>query len=719
MGVVARKSRGMRLTDVEMFAHMIIMLDVTLIRIGDLFQPRVTPYPQDKILGMLVAVQSSPNMQKIPPMLPFNRFPRGNELAPVHKTIQRLVMYWDVMFARKSLGMFIDTPNVSSPFNIWYFRTKIWQRSRIPGIGSPGYGYDETKPSRLFDRVLQTRSLWNKVFGGQIHNGSFLSYSTMTTSGLTSRKLSLADSKMCREVDLPYVEKNLLSAYTQRACKLIGQVLGVEHLYRSQGWSWDAGKHLFSYRSSSSAGLRPGPTLTKSFNGEVYTATVNGSKGVQMEYTLEVLSAAIQKCNSCGVLKLPQTLTKVDMKMEVFNSYGLSGPDMQALADKVRYIWPCETMEFVVANAVLGYRQKVERGKHIKIGMVMAHGGAWKLAKDLHYDSPDHFWIWGDISGFDFSIMRFLLNIYSMQNLRYFDPSKFVSPQQWNTFLQLNRWCAHTLGWKVVRKINGEWVILEGSMGSGRVETSHGDSWIFEFLFLLWIVVLSDTVEGGQELLLDVLTHLAIKVVFGDDFVIAMLKKYKHFANFSAYKIFLSRFGLSFKEGGDVERFDTVLRPDMSISVPGVKFLQVFFVRQGQVLAFPDDTLPEILPFKDSDRLMLRSIYGNGEARSLMDYAVSMVGIVWASFGTNRLVYDYCSFMYVQILRDLRLSGTDWIRSYLLMAKKGVIDGILRKSRIDVDQLSKGFPTLPHLLSMNVFEEGFHFPSHSENEFLI
>jgi len=572
----------------------------------------------------------------------------------------------------------------------------------------------------LTDRVLQLRSLWNKIFGGEVVKGSFYSYSSMTTSGLTSRKLLLVDEKMRREIDLPVPEKNLLAVYAQRACKLMGQVLKVEHLYRSQAWSWDIGREIFSFRENSSSGLRPGPALTKTFQGVTYVATVNGSKGLQMEHTLEVLSAAIKECDSTGVLKLPQTLTKVCMKMEVYNSFGQGSELVQSLADKVRYVWPCDTMEFVVANAILGYRQKVERGTHIKIGMVMSHGGADKFARELHWKSKDHFWIWGDISGFDFSIMRYFLNIYSTQNLRYWDPNKFVSPQQWHTFLQLNRWCAHTLGRKVVKKINGDWVILEGSMGSGRVETSHGDSWIFQYFFLLWVVVLSDTVDGGRDLLIDVISSLVLKAVFGDDFVIAMLKKYRHFANFASYKVFLARFGLKFKEGGDVHTFVTKLGSDYSIVKPGVKFLQVFFVEQVQVLPIYNSDLPEILPYKDSDRLMIRSVYGNGEPRSLMDFAISMIGIVWSSYGTNSMVYSYCHFMYTQILLELGLEGVDWIQHYLTVVQThGVIDGLLRKSKISVDQLAMGFPSAHKLLMTNTFDPSFHYPSHTDNEFLL
>jgi len=294
--------------------------------------------------------------------------------------------------------------------------------------------------------------------------------------------------------------------------------------------------------------------------------------------------------------------------------------------------------------------------------------------------------------------------------------SFFKNVSDYHLFVEMTKWVAATLGMKIIKNPDGTWEILEGSMASGRKDTSHGDSWIFALVFFMYVCYYVRTKECGSELLRSVLTFMTGINVFGDDFVAWVELRFRHIINFKSFSAFIEKLGMRFKEGEDKFNFLTEIDEFDEVRKEGVKLLQVLFVHRDSVS--DDVRLPLVLPYKKSDRLMCRSIYGNGEPRMILDYAVSAIGTVWASYGTNKRIYDFFKWFFEQIIFK---SGThDWVGEYFSTVKsRGVITNLLRKANISIDQLKKGFPTREELLKGNYEKQEEHLYYHDKNDFVI
>jgi len=253
-------------------------------------------------------------------------------------------------------------------------------------------------------------------------------------------------------------------------------------------------------------------------------------------------------------------------------------------------------------------------------------------------------------------------------------------------------------------------------MGSGSKLTSTGDSWIFAFIFVLICVHISRTKEHGVDLLRDVIERKSGIKVFGDDFVCYVQKKYHSLFNFQIFSEYIKLFGMKFKEGGDAFNFLTIIDEEDNIITEGIVLLQVYFVHRDQIT--DDKSYPTVLPYKKTDRLMARSVYGNGEPRMLLDYAASAIGTVWASYGTNRAIYNFFAWFSRQVILTSK-AGPDWLLEYFkTVQQRGVVDNILRKGDITIEELVKGYPTREKLLKCNKMDRDQHSYYHDRNDFV-
>jgi len=407
----------------------------------------------------------------------------------------------------------------------------------------------------------------------------------------------------------------------------------------------------------------------------------------------KVVDAAIKDFNATGIFELPQVVNAIGLKKEFLYAGEEDLKTADKMQSKLRYIWLCETLEFLVSASVQGYRQKLERRGPILIGSKFSHGGAWDFAQKCKFNSKDHFWILGDFSSYDLSIKRFFLNLFAMENLRYFNRSSFVG-RTWQLFVKFNEWVSHNVGCKLVRKPNGEWGFLEGSMGSGSFITSHGDSWILAFTFFMFVESIAEGSELGDDIRRDLMNCLLGIFVFGDDFVIYMLKKYRHIINKYTYASFMEQLGFIFKELEEKDTFLTSVDRECNITEKGVKLLQHYFVHVDSVDTCGVDGLPEVLPWKDTIRLCARAVYGNGEPRVDIDYAISAIGNAYANHGVNEYVHKFYKYIFDNSIHQVGAQG-EWIADYIkTQASSGSnISSMLRKAGMTADDLINGFPT--------------------------
>jgi len=540
----------------------------------------------------------------------------------------------------------------------------------------------------------------------------------LATHKVDAGRLLVCDEKLRRDVDFPNNVQNIISRHTKGALRMLYRALGTENELGKHVWDWNRGIDKFVYKKTSSAGVRPGKDFSAVSGNTKFTYTVNGSKGLQLPFMKKVVDAAIEEFNVTGEFKLPQVINAVGLKKEFLYTAEEDDKAAYKIQDKIRYIWLSETLEFLVSAAVQGYRQGLERRGPILIGTKFSHGGAYHFAKNCHYDSLLHFWLQGDFSSYDLSLKRALLNLFASENMRYYDRNSFKG-RTWHLFREFNAWVTHNLGYKLVRKPNGEWGFLEGSMGSGSYMTSHGDSWILAFIFFMWIDLLAETSEDGEDLRRDVMDLLVGIFVFGDDFVIYCLKKYKHIINKVTFRAWMEQLGMIFKELEEKDIFLSVVDNECVMVEKNVKLLQHYFVHKDGVDCEDVLNLPPVLPWKDSVRIIARAVYGNGEHRAEIDYAIAAIGNVYASHGTNARVYAFYRYLYSQVVGLVSLKP-NWIYDYIKQAGNGEqLSGVLRKASITIDELASGFPSRDHLLERNVYVPTRHLNYKTENDFVI
>jgi len=164
----------------------------------------------------------------------------------------------------------------------------------------------------------------------------------------------------------------------------------------------------------------------------------------------------------------------------------MSKEDARTLPQKLRPFYILSVFQYLMAAMCLMFRQLVERGRVIKIGINFWFGGATALAMSVGFDDPNVIFEDGDFKHLDSTIHMILLMLYVTQASVYFN---------WNGMTDTNakllkcffRVCAERLSIKVTHMFSTIWRVIYGGMPSGAFETSHGDSWIVAFLYFLYV----------------------------------------------------------------------------------------------------------------------------------------------------------------------------------------------------------------------------------------
>jgi hypothetical protein len=138
-----------------------------------------------------------------------------------------------------------------------------------------------------------------------------------------------------------------------------------------------------------------------------------------------------------------------------------------------------------------------------------------------------------------------------------------------------------------------------------------------------------------------------------------------------------------------------------------VFFLSKYFVDRDLITTRKD--LPKVLPYRHFSKIIKKYAHGDGSSRTTVDYILAAIGMVYDSFGTNPLSYDFCYFMYTRNMAALGVSDFfDLVTRYRDSFTGKSLDNMLKKCGIPLSELKDGFPSKRKLLDMHINDPDKH-----------
>jgi len=391
----------------------------------------------------------------------------------------------------------------------------------------------------------------------------------------------------------------------------------------------------------------------------------------------------------------------------------MSKEDARTLPQKLRPFYILSVFQYLMAAMCLMFRQLVERGRVIKIGINFWFGGATALAMSVGFDDPNVIFEDGDFKHLDSTIHMILLMLYVTQASVYFN---------WNGMTDTNakllrcffRVCAERLSIKVTHMFSTIWRVIYGGMPSGAFETSHGDSWIVAFLYFLYVRQVMERYPERVSQLRELyrLFRCGI-IVYGDDHVLFTHRDVHDIINETGFARFVAVFwGMKIR---DIHRAKFLTVPHNysgEISVPGIVFLKRYFVSRESVFTpseIRDHKISPVLPYRPIGALIVKLAYGKADTKSVVEYIVSSIGMAYDTQGTNRVAYDFCKHVYKHLSRavygNIHQILQEFMNRIMREGKDAYITRLMRTAHISENDIVKGFPKWSDLISRHKYSK--------------
>jgi hypothetical protein len=512
--------------------------------------------------------------------------------------------------------------------------------------------------------------------------------------------------KLCKDTHI-VGDPKLLAALTPRALKGVVRALHVKDY--AMNFTWDWLKELAKASNvplGSSAGIGPGiDRIIFTEEGEV-KITFKGKKKHQVdrakEIIMQLIEAILQGKEKPAYSKAYVLVTKQEVL------FGMSDAERKKIQGKCRlYNIPTLVM-YMLARMVHSYRQKIERGFAIGIGINFWSGGAWRLATKLGANVKGKYkYFTCDFSALDTTIKAHLLGLYSGFSSYYIDRKT----SNFRLYKELAKITNENLTYKCVHFYDNIWRMVYGGMPSGAYETSHGDSWIVLFIFEMFYVWVGDCYPHRKAQIHDALEkeHLMAEV-FGDDGLSKVPVELHDIINVGQFTSFVKE--VLDMDTRDEQTYDSMLsvvdQRSGLVRIPRICHLGRFLIEKNQVpLAANMDNLPAILPFRSYYKTVMKFPFGSGSKREPRDYVLASLGMVYDSMGTNNRSYQYCYEMFHDNLKKCK--NFDDVLIYAANKDTKEISNMLRKCNISMDRLKRGFPSQSELLQMHVLDLSRHY----------
>lgn len=654
------------------------------------------PKRLDENYNKIKALQG-PNMFNIPPMFATNRITSGGYLQ-----INKDIASWHQQFDKLYLSQLLNY-HIRESFLAKY----VWQPLRERGAVKPDGknrilgDWDKSVVPSLVVLCLRKTSLFNMVYGTTrgIDN---LTYSMHNIAG----KIYPALAQLNKPTHSMQHVSDYIAANTSTVLQYMVKLLEVEPFKRSRVWLVSHAKA--SSRNmplGSSAGIRAGPTKKEIRIDDMYhNITVNGKKAYHIDYTDAEIDRMVGEFKQGKPMKFYDRAWVDVPKPETLA--GLTEAQIAKFCNKVRIFCINTVLLARIERMVHSFRQNIERGSHIAIGTNFWYGGATRIAKKLHCDKDNYTYYSGDFSALDTTLKAQMLMIYSYFTLYYYKEDR----GDYKILCEFLKIACDNLVFRPTHVYGDVWKMIFGGMPSGAYETSHGDSWIVMFVFVLYVIQASQRYPSKMvEIRKALLSKDIMFFIYGDDFVLAVPNHLTPFVNVYG----LSEFTKNYfdMEMRDLESYSSLLSyPHMksgSLSTRRTVFLSRYFVPREFVTTRKD--IAPILPYRDIVKVVKKLPYGDKGKRSNIEMVLSSIGAAYDTFGTNLRAYQYCKFMYDSAMKTLECSEySQFVVEHMMSCEEKMLNNIYKKCLITKAELMAGFPTLESLLDRHIYDASKH-----------
>jgi len=249
------------------------------------------------------------------------------------------------------------------------------------------------------------------------------------------------------------------------------------------------------------------------------------------------------------------------------------------------------------------------------------------------------------------------------------------------------------------------WAIVCGGVHSGALHTSHMDSWLLLFLFVMFCLTKAeDYPQYASQIETALMTKLIAIVVYGDDnWYFLPRGPLSELLNAHQFAKWLDEYiGMELRDIRVGHSLVSVPKNGF-FSLKGGVYLRHYCVenhvkREGQ---------PKYLPYRPMKEIVLKTIYGREpKTRGPANLLLSAIGHAYGTYGSNPFTYNWLWSLYQSVLLI-----TDKPAEYFLKPDTHPERDLVRKMRqlnITMEQLMKGFPTQELLEDMNTYDPSYH-----------
>lgn len=655
----------------------------------------------DKALSIQIEDMRGDNMRAIRPYFNTHREQRSSSLY-----YDLSVAYWykgfDIYYLRR-----VTRLNLKSD----YLRKNVWLQLRAncsnPYVlkeldGTIGLPWEITNVPSLVDICLRKLSLFNKVYGG-FPDGSFHTVYTMSN---LERKVLPALRKLKKPTHTMFGRGNFLAQYNSMTLRMMVKLLDIEK-YK--------GKRVFNFEKeltkscamnmNSSAGIRAARDFETLIDDIKFKVTANGKKRVQAVYSeiqIREMMSEIRETKAPPVLHDRAWVNT--FKAEVLA--GMTNEEMKKFNEKVRDFQICSMTLSRSQRMVHSYRQKKERGNHIAIGINLWNGGAHRIAKKMHYNEKGYTYYTGDFTGLDTTLKAQMLMMYSSFSKYYYNRDH----PDYYEFECMLKMVSDNLVFRVNHLYGRTWKTIFGGMPSGAYETSHGDSWIV--MYTITMFMLHQGMQNPSRMAAikrGLLTGEIFFYIYGDDSLWCVKDELTDIINIFEYSRFVEyNFQMHMRDLEETKDFLSLMDPVTGdLRKKGCVFLSKYFIARDSVTKRKD--LPDVLPYREFTKIVKKFPFGDGSPRAPVDFVLASIGMVYDSYGTNRLAYDFCHFMYTRSMKRIKCTSFSEVLTKFPENFRGkTIDNLVKKSNLSVDILKRGFPSRDQLLTMHIDDPSKH-----------
>lgn len=641
---------------------------------------------------MRLELCTASNWISIPPPFPFSRYHGEGDLPDIVDGIPQFFKVWDFNRFNKLLG---GTMEYS------YLVEHVFKHSTDKKV--IGLPWVPTSVLTLKDLTLQKLSVYNRLFAGD-------SMGPFTVNS-------------CHDI-YPGKINHLVAKYDKptRVMSNLGQTHrylfdGLRKMYTYMDMTKNFGRLVWDFRkedviasaapSGSSFGLRAGPSkpFVDPSTGIKTTITCNGTKYDQEKFAKGRVLELIQKYLETGKVELIEKACCICLKFEIFNSNSIDKEKRKAFYLKCREFFIMNFVQYIIASLVMKDRQMFERGRMIKVGMRWWHGGAQYFADQMGYKNPDMIYFDGDYEALDTTFKKHLLELYESQAFVYYDEEL----SDMNLFEMLLKLATENIAVKMVHIFARIWKLIIGIMPSGAYETSHGNSWLVGLLFWAYIEMVKSKRPQRAAQIDKLFREGKIEFpVYGDDHVIGVHKSVADIINEEGYASFVKEFfGMKIHKIRNNIPFLSVPDEHGGLKVDGVIFLKRRLIKRPD--DYPTD-LPDVLPYKNLDDVLVKLAWGNNPRWTLADYAISAIGLAYDGMGTNPVLHEICLQMFVFCVRQGGFASMEDLRRAFMdfrADKTKDITRVLRKIGIPLEKVLEGFPSRDYLLSLHKYDKHY------------